>query len=309
MEPIVTYDDEVAAEVRAAVGDGPGPVLVHLVRGFVDAGATAGLLVDHLLAAGEPRRLATFDLDSMYDYRARRPTMIFDAGRWTRYDRPELVVDVVRDADSVPYLLAHGLEPDFRWEAYAAAMRDLVDRFLVPQVLTVHGVPMAVPHTRPTTVTAHANEAADPPERSTWFGTVQVPASVSAFLEHRFEEWSLPAGGVAVHVPHYLTQSQFPQASRVAAEHLERLSGLDLRSADLAEAAAAALADVEEQVAQNPEVAAVVAGLEQQYDAFMAGADREGLLAGDLAIPTADELGAQFEQFLAQQPETDGPNP
>ena len=81
------------------------------------------------------------------------------------------------------------------------------------------------------------------------------------------------------------------------------------KAAALADAAAAALVEVEEQVAQNPEVAAVVAGLEQQYDAFMAGADREGLLAGDLSIPTADELGAQFEQFLAQQPETDGPTP
>ena len=309
MEPIVTYDDEVAAEVRAAVGGGPGPVLVHLVRGFIDAGATSAILVEHLLATGTPRRLASFDLDSMYDYRARRPTMIFESGRWASYERPELVVDLMRDADSVPYLLAHGAEPDFRWEAYAGALRTLADRFAVPHTLSVHGVPMAVPHTRPTTVTAHANEAADPPERSAWFGTVQVPASVSAFLEHRFEDWGLPAGGVAVHVPHYLTQSQFPQAARVAAEHLERLSGLDLRSADLTDAAAAALTDVEEQVAQNPEVAAVVAGLEQQYDAFMAGADREGLLAGDLAIPTADELGAQFEQFLAQQPETDGPNP
>lgn len=295
------FDPTIAAELSAR-STGPGPVLLHLVRGFVDAGSAAAILREHLLTTGTPRRLATFDLDPVYDYRARRPTMVFESGRWTGYERPELVVDVLRDAEDVPYLMLHGPEPDFAWEDYARAVRSVVERFDVPATWTVHGVPMAVPHTRPTSVTTHANEVGEP-ERTTWFGTVQVPASVAAFLEHRFEGWGLAAGGVAVHVPHYLTQSEFPQAARVGAEHLERLTGLDLRSATLADAAATALAGVEEQVADNPEVRAVVAGLEQQYDAFLAGAGRDGLLAPDLSLPTADEIAEHFEQFLAQQPD------
>jgi hypothetical protein len=54
-------------------------------------------------------------------------------------------------------------------------------------------------------------------------------------------------------------------------------------------------------------VAEVVQALEEQYDAFTA--DRERLLADDAeAMPTAEELGAQFERFLAEQ-QSRGDNP
>ena len=56
--------------------------------------------------------------------------------------------------------------------------------------------------------------------------------------------------------------------------------------------------------------AELVQALERQYDAFVDAADREGLLddqAGNM--PTAEELGAQFERFLAeQQGRTDSPD-
>ncbi len=40
--------------------------------------------------------------------------------------------------------------------------------------------------------------------------------------------------------------------------------------------------------------------LEEQYDAF--NADKQDLLAGQPEnMPTAEELGAQFERFLAEQ--------
>jgi hypothetical protein len=50
-----------------------------------------------------------------------------------------------------------------------------------------------------------------------------------------------------------------------------------------------------------------VQALEQQYDAF--AADRESLLAGEEQVPTAEELGAQFEQFLAEQQGRENPDP
>jgi hypothetical protein len=48
-----------------------------------------------------------------------------------------------------------------------------------------------------------------------------------------------------------------------------------------------------------------VQALEQQYDSF--AANRESLLASDEAVPTAEELGAQFEQFLAEQQGRESP--
>jgi hypothetical protein len=61
-------------------------------------------------------------------------------------------------------------------------------------------------------------------------------------------------------------------------------------------------------LAANEEVADVVAALEQQYDAFER-AENEGssLLASDQPLPTGDEIGQQFEQFLAGLSGPEGP--
>ena len=46
----------------------------------------------------------------------------------------------------------------------------------------------------------------------------------------------------------------------------------------------------------------MVQALEQQYDAFVGGRARDNLLAGQTGpLPTADELGAELERFLAEQ--------
>jgi hypothetical protein len=51
-------------------------VLLQAMDGFVDAGATVKILRDHLLGLGEGRIIARFDVDLLYDYRARRPFLI-----------------------------------------------------------------------------------------------------------------------------------------------------------------------------------------------------------------------------------------
>ena len=46
---------------------GSGPVLLHAVAGFVDAGSAGEVAVDHLLEIGEVTRLVTFDADQLID--------------------------------------------------------------------------------------------------------------------------------------------------------------------------------------------------------------------------------------------------
>ncbi len=303
---IYTIDEDVARDLTLRAEAGTGPVLLHLVRGFVDAGNAGQLAAEHLADRFETERLATFDVDALLDYRSRRPTMVFDSTTWAEYDEPYLAVDVVRDGESVPFLLLHGTEPDVQWERYVAAVREIVERFRVPLSVGVHGVPMGVPHTRPLGVTAHATRPELVADHTSWFGRVQVPASASALLEHRLGRWGHDAMGFAVHVPHYLAQSAYPQASLVALQQVERATGLDLDATALESAAADATAEIERQVEASEEIAAVVHALEEQYDSFSRAIGRTNLLAEQAEIPTADELGAEFERFLAQQQGGDG---
>ena len=58
---------------------------------------------------------------------------------------------------------------------------------------------------------------------------------------------------------------------------------------------------MDKQIAEDEQAARLVASLEEQYDAFLRG--REGNLLADATgpLPTAEELGAELERFLAEQ--------
>ncbi len=304
---IYEVDEDVAAELQQSSEElaGVGPVLLHVVSGFVDAGGAGQVATDHLRETFGSRRLATFDVDQLIDYRSRRPMMVFDSTTWSSYAEPELVLDVVSDAAGRQFLLLHGAEPDIQWERYAAAVRQLVERFDVPLTIGINGIPMGIPHTRPLSFTAHATRAELVADHVSWLGTVQVPASVASLVELRLGQSGHDAMGFAIHVPHYLAQSSYPQASITALQAVERATGLELDVKALERPAADALAEIERQVEASSEVGAVVRALEQQYDAFTDGRARSNLLSDTSEIPTADEIGAEFERFLAQQGDDD----
>src|SRR5690606_19078540 len=123
------------------------PVLLYHFEGFVDAGATGRLAIGHLLAELEHRVIARFDVDRLLDYRSRRPVMIFDTDRWTDYETPELAVHLVHDTTGTPFLIMSGPEPDREWELFTDAVATLVTRLSVSKLVSVHGIPMGVPHT------------------------------------------------------------------------------------------------------------------------------------------------------------------
>ena len=104
-----------------------------------------------------------------------------------------------------------------------------------------------------------------------------------------------------MHVPHYLAQAEYPGVAEVLLDAVARASGLVLPTASLREAAQQTRAAVDEQVGGSPEVLAVVRGLEEQYDAVVRGRGQASLLAEDRPLPTADELGAELERFLADE--------
>ena len=282
-------------------------VMVVALGGFMDAGHTQRILTDHLLGAGESTVVASFDTDQMVDYRSRRPAMVFDSNRWLSYDDPCLALHRLVDLDGTPYLLLTGPEPDFQWERMTEAVRQLVVLLGVNLVVSAHGIPMAVPHTRPLGITAHATDPRLITQHEPVFGTVQVPASWSALLELRLGESGRDALGFAVHVPHYLAQAEFADAALAGLAAVSGTTGLSLSTTDLAAAAGLNRAEIAREVEGSDEVKAVIEALERQYDTFMEGRQRPSLLAtGVSELPSADEIGAEFEAFLKDVTEETG---
>ncbi len=274
-------------------------VMLLALGGFMDAGHTQRLLTEHLLANAESTVVASFDVDQLLDYRSRRPTMVFDHNRWISYDDPYLALHRLVDRDGTPYLLLTGPEPDFQWERMAEAVRQLVTLLGVDLVVSAHGIPMAVPHTRPIGMTAHATDPRLIPAQDNPFGRVEVPASLSSLIELRLGESGRDALGFAVHVPHYLAQSEFADGAVTAINAITGATGLNLPIDDLVAQAGLNRAEIAREVEGSEEVAQVIAALERQYDTYLEGRERPSLLATDVSeLPSAEEIGAEFEQFL-----------
>ena len=283
--------------------------MVLVLDGFLDAGNAAARAAQHLidLTEGGGRVVATFDVDQFHDYRARRPPMSFVRDHYDSYDAPRLLVRMLTDSGGTPYLLLSGPEPDNRWEAFARAVREVVERFGVTRVVSMGSVPMAVPHTRPIAITHHANNPELLTGDSPWRGELRIPSSAQALLEVRLGEWGHDAMGFVAHIPHYLAQLDYPKASGALLENVERAARITVELSGLAAEAEDREAEIARYLAANEEVNDVVQALERQYDAFeRAEENGSSLLANDQPLPTGEEIGEQFEQFLAG---LDGPDP
>jgi PAC2 family len=281
--------------------DGRGPVMLHALEGFSDAGHAIRLAAQHLKNTLDTELVASFAIDELLDYRSRRPLMTFKTDHFTHYEDPELNLYAMHDSVGTPFLLLAGMEPDLRWERFVTAVRLLAERLGVRRVIGLGTIPMAVPHTRPITLTAHANDKELIAEHQPWVGEVQVPGSVSNLLEFRMSQHGYEVLGFTVHVPHYLAQTDFPAAAEVLLAEVAKSGSLQIPLEALDAAGAEVQAKVNEQVEGSTEVAQVVAALERQYDAFVSAQENRSLLANDEDLPSGDELGAEFEQFLRQQ--------
>ena len=271
------------------------PVLIVALAGFFDAGSAQGLLVRHLMERYDHQVVATFDIDVLLDYRGRRPVMTYSSDHWSEYDDPMLALYRFVDDAGRPFLVLAGPEPDFQWERVVEAISRLALLLRVEVVVSVHGIPMAVPHTRPIGASFHATRPERRQGRRSVIGTVAVPGSVAALLELRLGEAGRDACGYAVHVPHYLAPGHYAPGALAVLERLREATGLDLPPGELATRALQTLAQLEGEVESDGELGPLVEALEQQYDELQA--------TGRPDVPSADEIGEAVEQFLAEQDE------
>ncbi|WP_433392498.1 proteasome assembly chaperone family protein [Micromonospora sp. KLBMP9576] len=278
------------------------PVLIQTLTGFVDAGSATRLAREQLLTSLDARPVARFDVDQLFDYRSRRPVMTFVEDHWEAYDAPALELHLLHDDDETPFLLLTGPEPDLQWERFVAAVAGISARLDVRLTVGLNSIPMAVPHSRPAGVTAHATRPELIAGYEPWLQRVQVPGSVGHLLEYRLGEQGRDALGFSAHVPHYVAQTEYPASAEVLLASVSRSTGLLLPRDGLRSAAEVVRMEIDRQVAQTDDAAQLVQALEEQYDAFARGRGEKNLLAAEAGpLPTADELGAELERFLAEQ--------
>lgn len=282
--------------------------LVVALTGFAEAGYTAQQVSEAILAELETEEIVEFDVDQLYDYRSRRPTVRFVEDHFEDVSLPELKLYAVTDGLGQPFLLLAGPEPDLQWQRFSEAMTELAEKMEVRLVASIASMPMPVPHTRPLPVTAHGNRDDLIQGISPWKPLAELGASAGHLLEVEFSKRGFGTVGYTVNVPQYLSEAELPQAAVTALEHLSAATKLNLPTDRLREAGRDVEQQINDQVNGSPEVQSIVSHLEKRYDETMTDVSKRSLLARDESeIPDADELGETIERFLAEHDDEDHP--
>jgi hypothetical protein len=260
------------------------PTLVAALDGWVDAGSAATAAATRLSDGG--RVVATFDADSLFDYRARRPTLDIVDGRLSELAWPELVVRHVRRGER-DLLVLGGSEPDFRWRELADAIVELVERLGVVEWISLGAIPAAVPHTRPVPVMGTASEGGQlrggvEPGPS---GLLRVPSAALSVMEMAVGAAGTSAVGYFAQIPHYVS-GPYPPAS------LELLQALE-RHLDLVIPADALSAEARE-IRSRLDIAA------SADEGTRAYVERLEAMVDESRLPSGDELITEIERFLRE---------
>jgi len=271
------------------------PVLIAAFEGWNDAADAATSAVDYLSQSWKAQTFASIEPEEFFDFQVVRPRVkLADSGiREVLWPKTEFVSAAVAGAPRDVVLL-HGIEPSMRWPTFCKLVLDVAHTCDVQMVITLGALLAGRPHTRPTRVTGTAST----PEVATRYGLstprYEGPIGITGVLMDAARRAGIPSVGLWAWVPHYVQGSPSPKASLGLVQRLGSLLDIQMDLSDLERRTRTYEERINEAVQGDPDIAATVRELERQ-------ADQEDLED----IPSGDELAAEVEKFLREQPRGD----
>jgi hypothetical protein len=273
--------------------------LLAAISGFTDAGSAMQQVSDHILGNLEYTTVVVFDNDQLLDYRSRRPVMYFEQDHIEDYQPASLSIHLVKDEVGNQFLFLNGYEPDFKWEAFASSIETLFALFGIIDLTWLHAIPFPIPHTRSVGVTVSGNQADVIAKFSEWKPRTQVPGNIMHLLEYRLSEAGIATTGFVLLVPHYLSDSEYPQAAVTGLELISGHLGLVFPTDDLRDEGTEFVRRLTKQMAENTELAGLVANLETSFKSDRANTGMGSVKSPERQIPDADQIAAELEGYLA----------
>ena len=259
------------------------PVLVVGMEGWIDAGLGASTAMATLLASVTTEPVATFDVDTLLDHRARRPIVRIVDGVNTGLRWPEIELRGGHDADGHDLLLLVGPEPDHQWRAFTAAVGELAMSFGVSLVSA------SAPSPRPCRTPARPGSRPPPPPPSWRSASASCPARSTSPRACRPRSSAAsprsasPRSGCGPACRTTRRRCPTPRPARCCSRASTSVAGITADTADLRRAAEASRQHLDELIANSEEHIALVRQLETQVDAD---------------VPSGDEIAAEVERFL-----------
>jgi proteasome assembly chaperone (PAC2) family protein len=268
------------------------PVMLVGLEGWFDVAGAATQAVNAFVSAEHAVTVGSIDPDPFYDFTQQRPHVsVDDDVREIVWPANEFVLQ--RNPGHRDVVALIGVEPHMCWRTYIGAITLVAEALGCEAIVTVGSGAEAIPHTRTPPVTGSTAD----PELARRLGLVapsyQGVTGVVGVLQAELETRGIPSISLRVGIPHYLMNAEHPQAVQALVRHLSHV--LDVpNTTDLSDQIDG-WRDVHDELAANDEQ------LRMYVNLLEAEFDRRA----EAQIPTADDLGAEFEEFLRNQRDDD----
>ncbi len=265
------------------------PVMIAAFEGWNDAGDAASGAVEHLLEQWSAEPLCELDPEDYYDFQQSRPTVQLVDGETRRITWPGVRVQLARASEQRDVVLVRGVEPNLRWRGFCDELIAIARQLEVELVVTLGALLADSPHTRPVPV---SGTSSDPLvarslglERSRYEG----PTGIVGVLSDACTRAGVPALSFWAAVPHYVAQPPCPKATLALLRRVEDVLDLPVPLGELPEEARVWERQVDELAAEDAEVRAYIASLE----------DREP--ETDLPEASGEAIAKEFERYLRRR--------
>jgi hypothetical protein len=273
------------------------PVLVVMLTGWIDASGAGAAAAEALARECETSPLVRFDDDSFIDFRARRPLMQLREGINTDLVWSSIELRSGRSSSGRDVLMLTGPEPDMAWHRFAQSIADISVELGVTKMIAFGAYPFAAPHTRTPRLSCTSPSTEVLASVSFSRSSVDVPAGMAAALEHALHGRRIPALGIWVQVPHYVTALPYPAASVALLDGLTEVTGIEVAATELRSSVVPHRERIDASLAETPEHLVMLQQLEELYDA-----SADGDVPGPgFELRSGDELADEIQQFLRDQ--------
>jgi len=275
------------------------PILLMAFAGWNDAAEAATSAARFLKQAWDGEPLATLDCEEFYHFGLTRPQVRFRPGTTEREILwPDTEFSLCHHSElGRDVVIGLASEPHLRWKSYCRTVLAMAHELEVSLVVTLGALLAEVPHTRPIRLTGFATD----PELAALLGVrptrYEGPTGIVGVFSSSARAVGFATASVWANVPHYIAAVENPKATLALIQRVNRLLDGPLDVRELEESALQFDTQLAQVVAQNRKVATYVRQLETrdvEADELPPGSSGE--------LPSAQDLMAEIERFLRQQP-------
>jgi len=264
------------------------PVMLVGLEGWFDVAGAATQAVNAFVSDERALIVGAIDPDPFYDFTQQRPHVSIDDDiREIVWPSNEFVLQRNPGHRDVVGLI--GVEPHLYWKTYVEAIVLVAEALGCEAVVTVGSGAEAIPHSRTPPVTGSTANADLARRLGLVAPSYQGITGVAGVLQAELEARDIPAVSLRVGIPHYLMNAEHPQATSALVRHLSHV--LDVPNT----------ADFSDQVNSWRDVHDEIAANDEQIRMYVQLLEAEFDRRAEAQIPTADDLGSAFEDFLRDQ--------